>query len=145
MTVEIKKMANELAVEYQTRDPFVLADYMGIIYRSLYLGKMSGYYLFYEGRRCIVINSAIEDIFARRIVMAHEIGHAVLHTNNRCMFFADTLYSRSKPEREANKFAAEFLVPDDIIFQHPGYTIKQVAGITGYSEDILRYKVEEKI
>lgn len=138
--MEIKKIANELAEKYHTRDPFALADCLNVLYREHYLGSMSGYYLSYRGEKCIVINSEIDNACQKKVVMAHELGHAVLHENNYCMFYSETLLSRSKPEREANEFAAEFLIPDYIFYEYPGYSKRQIANIFGYEGKIVDYK-----
>ena len=46
-----------------------------------------------------------------RFVLAHELGHAVLHNDNGSKFFIDeyTCFAPGKFELEANKFAANLL------------------------------------
>lgn len=46
-----------------------------------------------------------------RIVLAHEIGHAVLHSSKEVHFLREnTLFPKGRHENEANKFAAELLI-----------------------------------
>ena len=51
----------------------------------------------------------------QKIIVAHELGHAVLHKNSGILAFHEaTLFDNSsRYEKEANLFAAEFLLSDD--------------------------------
>ncbi|MBD9339537.1 MAG: ImmA/IrrE family metallo-endopeptidase [[Ruminococcus] lactaris] len=51
-----------------------------------------------------------------------------------------TLLLTSKNEIEANTFAAELLIPDELIFDNPGMTDKQIAGIIGCDSKIMEFK-----
>ena len=46
----------------------------------------------------------------------------------------------SKIENEANFFAAELLIPDELILDNPGLTAEQVARLAGYNEAIMKFK-----
>lgn len=46
----------------------------------------------------------------------------------------------SKIEIEANTFAAELLIPDEMIMGNPGMTKAQVARLAGYDERIMEFK-----
>ena len=73
--------------------------------------------------------------------MAHELGHAILHPRQNCYFIRNkTFLSADRIEIEANTFAIELLVPDTEIIENSNLTLGQLARLTGYSEDILRYK-----
>lgn len=49
-------------------------------------------------------------------VCAHELGHALLHRNINTPFLSkNTLFSIDKIERQANTFAVELLLPDNIL------------------------------
>jgi hypothetical protein len=55
----------------------------------------------------------------QRFTAAHELGHAVLHRERMGRYVADTTISegdddRSEMEREANRFAAELLMPEEV-------------------------------
>lgn len=66
--------------------------------------------------RCIYINSEIEDDVFLRVVMAHELGHAVLHMKDNCTFMkGHTLLLTSKTEKQANIFAARLLITEELI------------------------------
>jgi Zn-dependent peptidase ImmA (M78 family) len=64
---------------------------------------------------------AADDILPRRrFTAAHELGHAVLHRERMGRFISDPSVSESgdavEPmEREANRFAAELLMPEEVL------------------------------
>ena len=66
-----------------------------------------------------------------RFVLAHEIGHLVMHPNHNAPFLQTTFFSRSRYEIEANKFAAELIISDTDLRGYRDYTISQIAGIYG--------------
>lgn len=138
--MKIKKTVKQLVNQYNTRNPFEIADRMGISVTHDPLGDIQGYYILYSGIKCICINSETENPNDFYIIMAHELGHAVMHEAERCMFYPNTLFSRSKTEIEANRFAAELLIPDEIVLEHPGMTRSQIARLSGYNERIMEFK-----
>lgn len=139
--MEIKDTVLNLVEKYGTRNPMELAEYLGFIVQKHDLGKYSGYYIEYEGVPCICINSRITDTKYSDIVLAHEVGHGVLHKGTECMFFGGTFFSKVKPEQEANIFTAELLIPDKTILENPGMNKKQLAGLTGYREKLFDFKI----
>ena len=77
--------------------------------------------------------------------MAHELGHAILHPKENCYFIRNyTGLLISKTEMEANKFAVELLLPDDILVEYAesGYTVEQVSRITGYHEKLIELRLK---
>lgn len=62
-----------------------------------------------------------DDILARRrFTAAHELGHFLLHRDRMTGFIADATISEtddvtSDMEREANRFAAELLMPEEVV------------------------------
>lgn len=46
----------------------------------------------------------------------------------------------SKIEIEANTFAAELLIPDEMIIENPGLAKAQIACLAGYDERIMEFK-----
>lgn len=78
----------------------------------------------------------------RRLVMAHELGHAILHRKQNCYFIRNkTFLSTSKIEIEANRFAAELLIPDSMLESHKDMTVGQLARSLGYAERIVELKI----
>lgn len=138
--MKIKKTVEQLVNQYNTRNPFEIADNMGISVTRDPLGDIQGYYILYSGVKCICLNSEVEDPKDVYMIMAHELGHAIMHEAERCMFYPHTLFSRNKVEIEANRFAAELLIPNKVIMEHPGMTKYQIARLYGYNEKIMDFK-----
>lgn len=96
--------------------------------------------MFLKNHRYIFLNENMPE-HERRMVMAHELGHAILHRKENCYFIRNkTLLLNSKTEIEANTFAAELLIPDNLIFEYPDMTASQIARIAGYNEQIMNFK-----
>lgn len=104
-----------LAQKYDTRDPFKICESMDIHIHYKDLGTAIKAFYFYQSRiKNIVINSRSGSI-VRRILCAHELGHAVLHGSLAAMrgFQEIELFDAIIPtEYEANIFAAELIIPD---------------------------------
>ena len=138
----MKKIVANLIEKYKTRDPFALCEYLGIPVLTHPLGAVRGYYV----RSCgvgVIVLSADLDARERRIVCAHELGHAILHPTLSTPFYqTKTLFSKDKFEHQANRFAAELLIPDDLICRYEGFTCRQIAYAEGLNEELLRLKFE---
>ena len=140
MGVNIKKIVLNLIKKYNTQDPFELAELLNIEYIIGSMGKCNGCYLYLKRHRCIFINDNLSDS-EMSLVMAHELGHAILHRTENCYFIRNkTFLSTAWIEREANTFAAELLIPDSLIYENPGMTKKQLARLAGYDERIMEFK-----
>lgn len=141
---QIKKRVEKCVRQYGTRDPFELADQMGVLYQ---VGKFSfaGCYMFLKNHRYIFLSDQLEDA-ERRVVMAHELGHAILHRKQNCYFIRNkTLFLNSKTEKEANQFAADLLIGDDILLEarEKGYTERQLARLVGCHEKLVELKRQD--
>ena len=70
-----------------SRDPITIARYAGIQIAVLPLGNISGNYKLLKRKRWIFVNEDIpSDSPLFRIVVAHELGHALLHRKENCAF-----------------------------------------------------------
>lgn len=75
----------------------------------------------------------------RKFVCAHELGHALLHPGINTPFLkASTLFSVNKLEREANEFAVELLLPDDLIKEY--WTIQEAAAVYEVPLEAAKFK-----
>ena len=115
---EIVAAVEKLKKRYHEDDPFLLCKAMGIklIFQSLGTAPdaVKGFIL--KSKRIIVITINCDlPLVIQKIIVAHELGHAVLHKNSGILAFHEaTLFDNSsRYEKEANLFAAEFLLSDD--------------------------------
>ncbi|MEG0911916.1 MAG: ImmA/IrrE family metallo-endopeptidase [Ruthenibacterium sp.] len=124
MTISyICKEVERVKHRYDEADPLRLTKAMGILvqYGSFGISEHSckGFYFYCSRKRAIIINSDLPDMM-QRVVLAHEIGHAILHreTVKLHAFQEVSLYdATSQYEYEANIFAAEYLLNDQEILE----------------------------
>lgn len=140
MKKDIKRLVSYYIKKYDTRNPFELANCLNVEVQHGPLGSQAGCYLFLKNHKCIFLNENLNEN-ERSLVMAHELGHAIMHRKENCYFIRNkTLLLTSKNEIEANMFAAELLIPDSIILENPGMTKSQIARLAGYDEKIMDFK-----
>mgnify|MGYP005808956453 FL=1 len=141
MKKDIRHLVSYYVRKYNTRNPFELANCLNVESQICELGDQSGCYMFLKNHKCIFLN---EDLSENEmpLVMAHELGHAILHRKIDCYFIRNkTLLSSSRIEIEANRFAAELLISDEIILENSDFTISQMAKLTGYPEELINLKL----
>lgn len=129
--MDIKRTVEKLMRKYNTNDPFKLAESLNIIVNYDDLGNTWGYFITYKRIKIIHINNNLEE-WLQRYTCAHELGHSILHKGVPTPFLKKhTLFSIDKIERQANTFAVELLLPDNVIAQYEGYTVHNIADIVG--------------
>lgn len=140
MRQDIKAVVNQIVKKYKTHDPYELCDYMNVLLQIGDLGETLGCYLLIKRQKCILLNKKILRTPLEKVVLSHELGHSKMHWKNDCYFYGSTLFSKSREENEANAFAAELLIPDNLIYENPGMTQSQIAKIAGHDERIMAFK-----
>lgn len=127
-----------------SRDPVKIAEYANIRIAILPLGEIAGNYKLIKRKRWIFINDNIPaDSPMFRVVLAHELGHALLHRKENCAFIkSKTLLLTSGIEREANQFAASLLISDDMLQDYAGYTQDQFCQRTGYPKELIELRLK---
>lgn len=131
--VGYKKKAAYYVRKYKTRDPIAIAKELKISIKYKYLSNScpKGVFKKILKKKFIILNmTRISSPSELRMVMAHELGHAVMHSSDSAFFLHDhTLYARGKFEREANIFAAELLIDSCSLDKHSleNYSIDQLS------------------
>ena len=114
---EICEAVERLKKKYGESDPFRLCRDMGIVLLFQSLGKgpdaIKGFYLECKRIKTITVNSDLP-LVIQKIIVAHELGHASLHRAEGLYAFHEVAMfdESSMMEKEANLFAAEFLMDD---------------------------------
>ena len=136
---QIPKLVSYLKRKYGTDDPEEIADYLGVtIIRIPLEDVVAGFYKLLKRRKYIFLNSDIDDDVFIRVVLAHELGHAIMHPKENCAFMkSKTLLLTSRIEKQANIFAAFLLIDDDMLEEFYGYTEEQFCNCTGYPLELL--------
>src|ERR1700744_4799338 len=107
-----KKLVNKLGIEdtssVDIADLIILHD--GIV-KEVDLVNCDGRLVMKNGRSIVSVDSKIEYPQRKRYVLAHELGHIIMHGDKEASFTDDdtTLdgYKKGPQEKEANDFAAE--------------------------------------
>lgn len=140
--LNVRFYTNKLCKKYKTRNPYEIADRMDIIIHRMNLGKSTRGMCHHKKRiKQIFLHEDLE-AWEERFVLAHEIGHLVMHPNHNAPFLQTTFFSRSRYEIEANKFAAELIISDTDLKDYQDYTIGQIAGIYGLPVEIIELRLK---
>lgn len=140
--MDIKAIANELCRKYETRNPFDLADSLGVIVLHEPLGEIQGYYNFCFKQKFIHINEEL-DGYEASFTCAHELGHSIIHPNINTPFLRKhTMFSIGKIEKEANRFALDFLYDDDELQPFLNRSITDAAAFMGVPIELAEYRMK---
>ncbi len=124
MSIEIiSDEVGRIRNKYDETEPVRLCDAMGILLLYEPMGSTQnackGFYLRQSRAQVITVNSDLPEEH-RRIILAHELGHAALHRDASGMqaFHDFKLFDETSVyEYEANIFAADFLMPDEHVLE----------------------------
>lgn len=135
-----KKLINDLGlVDMAALDISDLIIYYNGMVKEVDLKNCDGRLVMKQGRSIVSIDSKIEFPQRKRYILAHELGHILLHADLDASFTDDdtTLegYRRGFQEKEANDFAAELLMPE-ALFKDSCYKKK-------FSPDLIRELAEK--
>lgn len=140
--MDIHNIVKKLIRKYQTHNPYDLAKSLNIIIKYAPLGSVNGYYTRAYRQKFIVLNDNLSPE-QEQLTLSHEIGHAVLHPAASTPFFKEnTLLSVDKMEIEANKFAVELLIPDEMLVEYADYTVDQIANLYGYYKKLIELRIK---
>lgn len=145
--------ARELLNRYWDRqlpiDPVKIATVAGIaVYgrggRDDMNYPYSGYYKIYNGVPSIEYN-VTEPPVRQRFTVAHELGHFALGHEDSPRDVGNFQSSGDYRERQANKFAAELLMPASLVTHYyqsgVASSVEALASIFGVSKDAMGYRL----
>ncbi len=143
----IYALVMQIILTYMTRDPFEIAESLGVLVKEADMGNQQGFFRYIDGVPCIFISSRL-NVFQRLIVCAHELGHYYLHSEiakEKVLREFGLFNMKNIVENEANVFAAELLIDEDELLEkfEEGYTIFQAASALGYSSNLIYIKLRE--
>ena len=139
---DIKKLVSYYKKKYNTSNPFELAKQLHIEVLVGDIGSRDGCYMYLKKHKCIFLNENLDEHLLN-FVMAHELGHAIMHPKQNCYFIrSNTFLLISKTENEANKFAIELLISDDDIEENKEFTTEQMARLLGYDQKLIELRLK---
>lgn len=140
----IEEEADRLIEQCGSREPCDLAEAAGVRVRFKELGRLRGFYLRIGDDRYITVNAALGEQ-ERRLIVAHELGHDLLHqAQAECHALLE--YARAtggdRTEYEANIFAAAVLISDSDVLEHAGDSPQTLAAYLGLPEELVAIKLQ---
>ena len=142
----IKNVVTGLIEVYGTRDVYELLNELGIILiKKKLAGNKKGRFLrdMFNDEYIYVSDNLPE--YEEKMIIAHELGHLILHTDLATSYYTENqLLAKDKLEVQANKFAAELLIPDGVEI-YEDETVQQLACCLEVSEELVKLKYEDVI
>lgn len=140
--MDIKARVDKLVRKHKTRNPFEMIKGMNVILVFYPLEGVRGFYQYFQRNNIIYIDETLSD-HDKAFVLAHEIGHMILHKKSNAIFMdSRTQFRTSKYENEANKFAMELLISDESLSEYSNCTIEQLSRIYGYHQKLIELRLK---
>lgn len=108
---DIIALAQDIKNSWHTNDPYKIAERLGIVvlHRDNCIKDFTAQTIKFDGYPTIIsINNAYTD-FSKKVLCAHELGHALLHEDCVNHFAITSKNVTSNVEQEANLFAIALL------------------------------------
>lgn len=142
----IKQIVEGMVEVYETRDIYELLDLLEItLIRKKLINHKKGSFLrdIFENEIIFISNDLSND--EEKIIIAHELGHLILHTHLSTSYYSENyLLNKDQLEVQANKFAAELLIPDNVNI-YECETIQELACYLKVSEELVKLKYKDVI
>ncbi len=140
--MKIRSLAESIVKKYQTRNPFDIIKERNTILVYAPLIDVRGFYQYFQRNHIIYINENLPE-HEQKFVCAHELGHMMLHKKANAVYMdTRTCFNTNKYEIEANQFAAELLIPDEIILENCNLTTEQLSRILGYEQALIELRLK---
>ncbi|WP_049042323.1 ImmA/IrrE family metallo-endopeptidase [Clostridium sporogenes] len=135
----IKHIIEGLNDLYETKDPFELCECLNI--KNLG-SEIKGFFQKTPNSFEIIHLNTNLTREEEKYISAHELGHALLHTDMSLQFFIDNkLQIKNKYEIQADKFAAELLIENTLHkTEYDGLNIEQISSKLYVPVKLLKYK-----
>ena len=136
----IETQASKVIDEYHSNDPFIIAEKMNINVFTRPLVDIGGYYMVLKNNvKIAVIDSGLSR-HLQKFVLAHEIGHSLLHPEKGAFMLKTSLFATNRQEVEADKFAIELLLTDSMVNDNIDYTVDNWATVLGLPREIIELR-----
>ena len=140
--MNIKKKADELARRFQTRNPFEIIRGLNVILVFAPLIGTRAFYQYFQRNNIIYIDENLsrhEQMFE----CAHEMGHMFLHKKANSIFMdTRTGFITNRYEKEADTFAMDLLVADNILSEYQEYSMEQLSRLLGYEQRLIELRLK---
>lgn len=125
----------------KTNNPLEIAKHLNVIIVTTKLINIRGFYQYWKRNHIIYLD---EGLTSNEInfVLAHELGHMLMHKNSNAMFLdSRTFFSLSSYEKEANSFAVELLLPNSLLKEYRNISLYAIAQSVGIPNELAQLKI----
>lgn len=138
---------NGLIDMYETNNVYDLYGFLEIAIvklshdNILLQGNEAIYSRNYLDKECVFIRENL-DLHYEKFILAHELGHALLHTDIHTAAFNSRLINTNKIEMQANYFAIRLLISEsdiDYVF-FDGMNFEQISSYLGVPKEFIKYR-----
>jgi len=137
----MKELVDQLIKEHETRDPEIIAKNLGIQVLYEELGKINGYFNIVLDIPFIHINQNLSKE-RQLFILAHELGHALLHVDSNTLFLMNYTYQSVAPmEVEANRFAVLLIFSDEFVEEHKHLSVYDLSKIYQVNDELMEYRI----
>ena len=150
-TSEIVRKANQIYKKYGTRDPYRIANELGIAIMECPFGSQRGAYKVIKRNRFIFVKEDLPPVM-KQIVLLHEIGHDILHRKEATKvggFQEFEIFNMrdNRMEYEANVFASQLALDDEEFLEYceRGYDVQQIARSMNSDINLVALKADTLI
>lgn len=145
---DIKHLVARLKCKYRTCDAEEMCDALGIRVSRKPMGtspnSCKGFFVVHNRCKIAVVNNDLDELI-QGVILPHELAHGVLHVDRKIRTFHELSYMDETDllEREANVFAAEFLVDDTALFDTMDSQIDffHLASLLAVPPELLDFKL----
>lgn len=137
----IKSKIQRLIHTHKTTNPFEIIKGLNVILVYYPLDGVRGFYQYFQRNNIIYLDDRLSE-HEQTFVLAHEMGHMFLHKRSNAIFMdTRTQFNTSRYENEADRFAINLLISDDLLSEYQQYTVSQLARITGYKKELVKLRL----
>lgn len=134
---DVKYLVEKLIRRYETTNPIQLCQALAIHLLQAEIQPIKGYYTKSNRIKMITTAYGLSDK-EKRIVIAHELGHSILHNDISTTFYHTfTKLNVARIENEANVFAMYLILKNHEYELEYINNMQEISGITGLDIDLL--------
>lgn len=140
--MNIHSLAESIVKKYHTRNPFEIIREKNVILVYAPLVDVRGFYQYFQRNHLIYIDENLPE-HEKKFVCAHELGHMLMHKKANAVYMdTKTCFNTNKYEIEANTFASNLLIPDEVILENCNLTTEQLSRLLGYEQSIVELRLK---
>ena len=145
---EAIRLLNETGIFEPPVNPVEIARYLGVDVAFVsFSGESDGVSGLYDPSKDAILVNQKEAGVRQTFTVAHELGHRVLHQEwakseaYKVLWRDPRRQTRDRWEQEANAFAADLLMPRQMLDRYRRLPVSSVAKIFAVSEQVATYRL----